>query len=1216
MNKLIILSLMLGTLGGANLMSDISNVSSLQITELNKNKILDINFDTNEIKNTVDNKTYSSAKGTGTLVNSDKGKGFQTNSDYIVIPSEDLNIPTTEEYVTVTAQYKYGGTDTEQMIYAFGLYDLWFYNGSIGFNTGYADMYGVPFDAPTNEFVTLTAVFHKTDITKCKLYINGIKQELSFRNSNTPVMKENPFSQPFYIACWGNPNGVALPDGANVIDEVKIFKGDITDEQAEKLAMVHRIPELSVRQEGLYAQANWATEILESDTIYSYSFEEGEFIPRLTWNQNILGDNTGGQKITTEEAYSGAQSIYTPKTIGGLGNHYGFPSTQSNTNIIMFNRHYFDNGTKLSVSFRIKDVSGNNIISAHGDGGWGNTLTKLTPIIVEDSPAGSKTIKVNSLSGVYIGLYITSDRNVNYVAESCRQIRDIQDNGDGTYTLTVNAGFAYEQKAGDNLYTRPWRGAWSFGSKTHNSSEWQLYNLNTSVSNYSDYDVSIRGGSFYINTTNQGLSYLDDLKFGYATKVKLYRDDNLIYEGYESQYNDKSAIDKKSPIMNEVKVDSLYEGDNRKITMSFDKVVDDGTLYNYSIKSIGNSGKETFLSENKSITIISGLKGYSYVIDKNANTVPGNTINLNADATSINYSIPKSETGAYYLHIKPIDNQGNVGETKHILIDNPTLTAKANPSEDMIRLDWSMNDTSNKIFKVYQKKEGTTVFQSISSTNFNKVKQMKVLNVYPTSTSAVFGLTNITFTTWDGETVTLPSSANLKQWMEEPNEENPKGYGKGIIEVIPVSIDEFNANPSKYLKDSNGEYLVEAIMFGTWDSNCDRDISVNAYNETVEFLDSGRGVLLGHDTMRGWIPNFSKLKDRLNLTLGTGNTGPNYSGSIVTITKKGLLTNYPWEIGDIGTNLTIPYTHTVTQTANGDIWMQFGSTQTNNNSNFYLTSWNNIAFIQTGHSSGQATPDEQKVIANTLFYLNQLSSENFLDDYSGQDVKAPNKPVISSHKFTEDGFIELNFNSVIDNGSTYEYYVESNDKNGNSLTLSNVVSDTITSGLKGYSFVVDNKSNTIPDNTIEQSNNETIKIKTNNNDELYVHIKAIDNVGNTSETYHYKITDMTKPTLKITLNPSSWTNNSVRIDVTATDSDSGVKQITLPNGTVIKGTTGSYTVDKNGIYYFKALDYMGNEIISAVMVTNIDKNKPTVIINNNQNWINKDVSVTITATDK
>ena len=42
------------------------------------------------------------------------------------------------------------------------------------------------------------------------------------------------------------------------------------------------------------------------------------------------------------------------------------------------------------------------------------------------------------------------------------------------------------------------------------------------------------------------------------------------------------------------------------------------------------------------------------------------------------------------------------------------------------------------------------------------------------------------------------------------------------------------------------------------------------------------------------------------------------------------------------------------------------------------------------------------------------------------------------------------------------------------------------------------------------NNNVTISINENTK---YIHIRAVDNVGNASETYHYKITEDIKPIL-------------------------------------------------------------------------------------------------------
>ena len=58
---------------------------------------------------------------------------------------------------------------------------------------------------------------------------------------------------------------------------------------------------------------------------------------------------------------------------------------------------------------------------------------------------------------------------------------------------------------------------------------------------------------------------------------------------------------------------------------------------------------------------------------------------------------------------------------------------------------------------------------------------------------------------------------------------------------------------------------------------------------------------------------------------------------------------------------------------------------------YYLTTWNNTAMIQTGHSNGASTEDERKVLANTLFYLKQLTKKTEVLDNSARDIADPNK---------------------------------------------------------------------------------------------------------------------------------------------------------------------------------------------------------------------------------
>ena len=93
---------------------------------------------------------------------------------------------------------------------------------------------------------------------------------------------------------------------------------------------------------------------------------------------------------------------------------------------------------------------------------------------------------------------------------------------------------------------------------------------------------------------------------------------------------------------------------------------------------------------------------------------------------------------------------------------------------------------------------------------------------------------------------------------------------------------------------------------------------------------------------------------------------------------------------------------------NGNVWLEFvdggnwekvslNQEQLNAMNNlkanykYYLTTWNNTAMIQTGHSSGQSTEDERKVLANTLFYLKQLTKKTEVLDNSARDIADPNK---------------------------------------------------------------------------------------------------------------------------------------------------------------------------------------------------------------------------------
>ena len=130
----------------------------------------------------------------------------------------------------------------------------------------------------------------------------------------------------------------------------------------------------------------------------------------------------------------------------------------------------------------------------------------------------------------------------------------------------------------------------------------------------------------------------------------------------------------------------------------------------------------------------------------------------------------------------------------------------------------------------------------------------------------------------------------------------------------------------------------------------------------------------------------------------------------------------------------------------------------------------------------------------------QLTSADGLEDYG-----APYKPnaVIDTIK-GDDWNIKLTVYAG-DTGTEYYHQVKAN---SDRIHASNETCVTIMTGVKGYSYVIDQEPDTIPDDEIEFEEGESIKItrlKVNTNPRYIIHIKAIDYAGNTSETLHLEL---------------------------------------------------------------------------------------------------------------
>ena len=439
---------------------------------------------------------------------------------------------------------------------------------------------------------------------------------------------------------------------------------------------------------------------------------------------------------------------------------------------------------------------------------------------------------------------------------------------------------------------------------------------------------------------------------------------------------------------------------------------------------------------------------------------------------------------------------------------NENINSKINLSTNVttdenysIDLSWNdiTNDNERYYYRLLKSKENGE-WESFSTWNGEKVK---VLNIYPV--------------TW-GENY-------LRDWMTNTISDSEEPAGMGLFEIDTVYIDDYNNNPDLYLKDDEGNYKYDVLCFGTYDSNNGKDLSELSREATQNFVDSGRGVLFGHDTIclvntREYHPNFESFSNQVGI-IATRNDYRRDSTS-VEVVDSGFLTSYPWKISGI---LTIPTTHVWGQyaggTLSGKVWMKLNGIEydtdeaTGATKDFYLVTNNQLAMIQTGHSNGQATDDERKVFANTLFYLKQTTSNTSVRDTSFYDEASPEKPNVKiSLKEYINGHTKATAEiSAEDIGTNYKYYVEAMAKSStDNNTSSNIVESTALSGIKGYVVSINENPNEMPELIKYEEDGKTISsvISAENGklnydlDELeygkkyYLHVYAVDNENNVS----------------------------------------------------------------------------------------------------------------------
>lgn len=453
---------------------------------------------------------------------------------------------------------------------------------------------------------------------------------------------------------------------------------------AEDLDVNKGIPTLKVIGKENEVKLEWAIDILDQDVLWKIDFNDTKEVNLMNGWGEFYGN--GNQSLQSEVYFPNGTDTSGYKVFDTKlgGNRVLYPYTVRSNSIAVFKRLNVPNNAYISATFKAKS-QGLGKISFYGDGSWetGREFDYYNAIVLKDVPSGSKELEINNISlfperepGTNIPRdrkHITSDVNKDVYQDSpmIDKVIPYQD-GSGNGKLILNLPIVTPIKQGDRLKTRRWAAPIQLPNNrtiTKDDSNkdvngWTTFSMNTQVANNPFYITEQRGVTFFMLAYSEGVTYVDNLKVGYASEAEVYRGNQQIYKGRLSDYVDKNARDQAAPLAPE---GFNFESIGLKETkVTFNDAKDEGSTYYYKIRGIGKNGISPF-SKEVNTTVKSGVKGYEYIVNNQPNISLDSVKDIQfTEHTNIKFQT--DYTNPQYLHIRTVDKAGNKGEFRHISV--------------------------------------------------------------------------------------------------------------------------------------------------------------------------------------------------------------------------------------------------------------------------------------------------------------------------------------------------------------------------------------------------------------------------------------------------------------------------------------------------------------------------------------------------------------------
>lgn len=166
-------------------------------------------------------------------------------------------------------------------------------------------------------------------------------------------------------------------------------------------------------------------------------------------------------------------------------------------------------------------------------------------------------------------------------------------------------------------------------------------------------------------------------------------------------------IDEKAP---HVVSKTSFDIKDKKINITWEEVVDEGTDYLVRVESYGLTYYNTAYSDDIKISKITDTKGYFYAINKSNNYIVTDKDNFTV-RTDVDF---EGDYGKYYIHLAAIDNEGNLSKTSTFSFELTDPSANNVVSKDD---DTNVNNSNGTISNNNQMSDNNNVNNSNSIIN-------------------------------------------------------------------------------------------------------------------------------------------------------------------------------------------------------------------------------------------------------------------------------------------------------------------------------------------------------------------------------------------------------------------------------------------------------------------------------------------------------------------